>query len=96
MNPVDRQLDRLLKAASQAPRTDSNGPVFGLETRVLAHWRTASRQVGGEFYVAWFRRAAIFAGLLAMAGLAWNHHNSDPRSSAEVVADSAMGIGIEP
>lgn len=95
MNPVDKQLDRLLKAAARAPRPVA-GAVFGLETRVLAHWRAALRNEGGEFLVTWFRRATICAVILAVASVAWNYHDAGGRSSAELVADSAMGIGMEP
>ena len=96
MKPVDEQLDRLLKSAAQAPRTTAGDPPFGLETRVLAHWRASSRNESGDFLVLWFRRIAICAGILAVASLAWGYHNFSQRSSAEMVADSAMTMGVEP
>ena len=96
MNPVNEQLDRLMKSAAQAPRPEAGEAGFALESRVLGQWRASLRSEGGEFYVLWFRRATICAGLLAVASLAWNHHSIDQRSSAEMVADSAMGMGVEP
>jgi hypothetical protein len=96
MKPVDERLNRLMKSASQAPRPAASGGVFGLETRVLAHWRAALRTEAGDSFVTWFRRAAICAGILAMASLAWNYHSVSNRSSVEMVADSAMSMGVEP
>jgi hypothetical protein len=96
MKPVDNQLDRLLKAAAQAPRPTVGDPPLGLETRALAYWRAALRNDSGEFLVTWFRRATVFATVLAVASLAWNYRGANDRSSAEMVADSAMGMGIEP
>ena len=96
MKPVDEQLDRLMKSAARAAKPVSSGAVFGLESRVLANWRETLRNEGGDFLVVWFRRATILAGILAVASLAWNYHNVSDRSSAEIVADSAMGIGVEP
>lgn len=96
MNPIDGQIDRLLKTAAQAPKSAAGEPPFGMETRVLAHWRASLRNEGGDFLVIWFRRATIGAAILAVASLAWNHHNFSERSSAELVADSAMSMGVEP
>lgn len=95
MKPVDEQLNRLLKAAAQTPNTAPGDPPFGLETRVLAHWR-ASRSESGDFLVVCFRRVAICAGILAFASLGWSYHSFSGRSSAEMVADSAMTMGVEP
>lgn len=96
MKPVDEQLDRLLKAAAQAPIAATSDAPFGLENRVLAHWRASLRTEGGEFLVMWFRRISICAGILAVASLAWGYYGLNNRSSAELVADSAMTMGVEP
>jgi hypothetical protein len=40
MNPIDRQLERLFRAASKAEADQAVTPAYGLETRVLAAWRT--------------------------------------------------------
>ena len=96
MKHVDEQLNRLMKAAAQAPRPVASGPGFGLETRVLAQWRASLSAESGDFFVMFLRRAAISAGILAIASLAWNFHNFDRPSSAELVADSAMSMEVEP
>jgi hypothetical protein len=96
MKPLDEQLSRLMKSAAQATKPASSGAVFGLESRVMARWREGLRSESGEFVVLWFGRATICAGLLAVASLAWSYHSISDRSSAEMVADSAMGIGVEP
>jgi len=46
MNRLDDQLDRLLRAAAARPETAPLSPAFGLETRVLAAWRSAERGTG--------------------------------------------------
>ncbi len=96
MKPVDEQIDRLLKAASRAPKAAAGDPPFGMETRVLAHWRASLGTDAADFLVIWFRRATICAGILAILSLAWNYHNISEHSSAELVADSAMSMGVEP
>ena len=58
--------------------------------------RAGARSDDGEILMWGFRRAAVCAGVLAVMSLAWNFHNFTPRSSAELVADSAMNMGVEP
>lgn len=94
MKAVDKQLNRLMKSAVRAQQPLLSGPAYGVEIRILANWRGA-RSEGGDFLVLWFGRATICAGLLAVASLAWNHYGANDRSSAEMVADSAMGMGVE-
>jgi hypothetical protein len=94
MKPVDEQLDRLLKSAARVPRP-APAAVFAVEARVLGQWRASLLAGGDEVLLLCFRRAAIFAGVLAIASLAWNYHNFTLPSSAEMVADSAMRMGVE-
>lgn len=100
MNPTDRQLNRLFKAASQAPKPGAEEPPFGLETRVMAEWRASLRSENGDFFVAWFRKAAIGACLLAVVSLAWNFHDltsGEKGISDELaIADSSMQQGMYP
>ena len=95
MKPLDDQLNRLLRAAGAAPKPSPGAARFALEARVLAGWRTAMQSDNsGEFLVMAFRRAAIFAGILAIASLAWNF--TAPSGSATMtIADSALGMGVE-
>lgn len=39
MNPMNQNLDRLLRAAAAAPAPETAPLPFGVETRVLAQWR---------------------------------------------------------
>ncbi len=41
MNPIDHQLNRLFRAAAKAGVDHAVASPYGLETRVLAAWRTA-------------------------------------------------------
>ena len=96
MNPNDDQLDRLFKAAARARASESRAATFTLEARVLASWR-ATRADGGEVLLTWLRRAAICAGVLALASLAWNYHDLTRAGGDELaVADAAMRTGVEP
>lgn len=100
MNPIDRQLNRLFKAASQAPNPGPEAASFALETRVMADWRASLRAESGDVFVAWFGRAAIGACLLALLSLALNYHeltNGESGVSAELaIADSSMQKGLNP
>jgi hypothetical protein len=97
MNPTEDQLNRLLKAASRAPRTETRAAMFALETRVIAGWRASSQAESGEMLVALCRRAAVFACCLALASLAWNYHALARQSGDELAAaESSMRIGINP
>ena len=97
MNPDDK-LNRLLKSAAAAPKAPSGAAAFVLEARVLARWRAArANDDDGAFLVVWFRRAAIFGCVLAVASLAWMHEGRpDTGGGIMAVADSAMQMGVEP
>ena len=100
MNPIDRQLNRLLKAASQAPKPGAEAASFALETRVMADWRASLQPENGDFFVGLFRRAAMGACVLAVISLAWNYHNltnGEKGISEELaIADSSMQWGLNP
>ena len=76
MNPIDEKLNRLLRAAAGAPRPAAGEAPFGLATRVVAGWRAAGHPDGGDFLLVWFRRAALCACVLTLAGLVWNYSAS--------------------
>lgn len=98
MKPVGDQLDRLLRAASRAPRPGAGAAMFALESRVMAGWRASARADNGETLVLlWCRRAAIFACCLALISLAWNYRDLTGGTGDELAAaDSAMRIGVTP
>ena len=97
MNSPENQLDRLLKAASRAPRPETRAAMFALETRVIGGWRASSPAESGEMLVALCRRAAVFACCLALASLAWNYLELKGQGGDELsVAESSMRIGVNP
>lgn len=96
MNPIDEKLNRLLKAAAKAPTAGPGEAPLGMATRVLACWRAAAQPDGGDFLVVWFRRAALCACMLTVAGLVWSYRASASPGGADMVADAAMSAGVEP
>jgi hypothetical protein len=99
MNPENDPLNRLLKSAAQAPKPETGAARFALEARVLGGWRAAARAENGDHLVAWLRRAAICACVLAVASLAWNYRAlaGNHRGGDELaVADATMRTGVEP
>jgi hypothetical protein len=98
MNPGNDPLDRLLRSAAHAPRTETNPPPFALEARVLGEWRFTPADDGG-YLLAWLRRAAICACLVALASLAWNYSvlaGDRTRGDELAVADATMTTGVDP
>ncbi len=97
MNPAEDQLDRLLKAAAQAPKVETRAAMFALESRVIGALRASSRADSGEMIVALCRRAAVFACCLALVSLAWNYRELKAHSGDELAAsETTMRIGINP
>jgi hypothetical protein len=64
MNPIDDQLNRLFRAAQNAPSPDVAPPPFGLETRVLAAWRGAGKAPVAFWDSAVLTRGLILAGII--------------------------------
>jgi hypothetical protein len=46
MNPIDDQLARLFRAAAHAEPSRVVAPAYGMETRVLAAWRSRAADTG--------------------------------------------------
>jgi hypothetical protein len=46
MNPIDDQLSRLFRAAAKVAPSGDAVPPFGMETRVLAAWRSRAADAG--------------------------------------------------
>jgi len=69
MKPLDRDLERLFSAASGAPQPALPSPAFGLETRVLAAWRS-SRGGAPQWDMGVLVRGLALAGVL-MAVSIW-------------------------
>jgi hypothetical protein len=91
MNPLDDQLDRLLRAATGAPDavTASLTPPFGLEARVLAAWRGAA--AGGIWNTALLVRGLALASVIMVLCL-WPalHQTSTPEADEVQLADATV------
>jgi hypothetical protein len=72
MKPTDERLQRLLGAAAKAAPAAPEAPPPGLETRVLAQWRAAGAEDDAIPVFAFFRRAALGAGLVLALCAAWS------------------------
>jgi hypothetical protein len=64
MNPLDDQLDRLVRAAGQVRSAPAAAPAYGLETRVLAAWRSGSSGETGFWDVGLLTRGLILASVI--------------------------------
>ncbi len=98
MKPLDKQLNRLFKAAAAVPNPPPVAAPFALEARVMGRWRGLTPDDSGEFLVAWFRRAALCGCVLALASVAWTYQEraDHPGGSEIAIADSVMRMGVEP
>ena len=95
MNPIDDQLDRLFRAARPLRADGVMTPPFGLETRVLAAWRT--QKPLDIWNPVLLRRGLLLASLL-MALSFWPvlEKMSDPGSDSLQLADSTLQLGNNP
>ncbi len=96
MNPFDDQIDRLLRAASRqrfAAGVVENfaSPPFGLETRVLAAWRSAG--AADIWSTGLLVRGLIFASMLMALSL-WPVLDKapSPTSDSLQLADSTLEV----
>jgi hypothetical protein len=72
MKPTDQTFQRLLNAAARAAPEAAGAPPLGLETRVLANWRTAATEDESVSLFAFFRRAVLGASLVLVLCAAWS------------------------
>jgi hypothetical protein len=86
MNPLDDQLNRLFRAAQNAPSPEIAPPPFGLETRVLAAWREAARAPAAFWDMGVLTRGLVLATLVTVACFL-PALNSSLSSSSSSVAD---------
>ena len=64
MNPIDDQLNRLFRAATQARPDPVSAPAYGLETRVVAAWRASQAAEAGFWDMTLLVRGLILASLI--------------------------------
>ena len=69
MNLLDDQLDRLFRAAGKAVPETAPVPAYGLETRVLAAWRSANAGEIGVWDMGLLVRGLIVAGAIMVISL---------------------------
>ncbi len=94
MNPIDDQLNRLLRAAGRAPAPDL-APPFGLQARVLAAWREGGNTAASGFWDAALLVRALICAMAIMAvclipALTTLTANSAPYSDTEQLNDSVV------
>jgi len=91
MKPNDQSLRRLLEGAAKAPPEAIGTAPWGLETRVLAHWRAARAEDDSAFLFAFLCRATLSASLVLVLSAAW----SLTRPSASLAGDEAAFLDHE-
>ena len=102
MRKVDADLDRLLRAAADAPQPESAEAPFGFETRVVALWRSEhlANGTGLRTFTRMFRgvvASALLVTICASAGAYWQFSENDeltePTANAYAIADTAIEAG---
>ena len=88
MRSTEENLQRLLKSAAKAAPERFEAPPLGLETRVLANWRTAGTEEEDVSVFAFFRRAAFGAALVLALCAVW----SLTQPSGSVTGDEAAQL----
>lgn len=95
MNSVDRDLDRLLKAAASAPARPVDALSLAVERRVLAEWRTARASVTDwTELVAVFRRGLAFATLVAVAAVVLTFQGTPRDESYDFAATTEAALEL--
>jgi hypothetical protein len=96
MNPIDDQLNRLFRAASQAGSDPVPTPPYGLEVRVMAAWRRASPS---GFWDAGLLIRGLIAAILILGISLWptlhNTATTNPFSDSLQLADSYTTAQID-
>jgi hypothetical protein len=94
MKAENDSFERLVRSANRSPKAESVEPPFGLETRIIANWRSTASN-GTQFVIAWLRGAAALSVVLAMLAAAWNRIEPttgavEETSLAETVIQTAL------
>jgi hypothetical protein len=91
MNRIDERLQRLMQAAAKAAPDATGTPPFGLETRVLARWRSGRAEEDPAPLFAFFRHAVLGAGLALALCAAW----SFTQAGGSATGDEAARLSYE-
>lgn len=95
MNPSSSPLDRLLKAAAQAPHKEQLASLpFPAEARVLAAWRS-SRSENLTWAARWLQAGLATAALTAVLALVmtWSSIRPDPQDEY-AVANATLYVAV--
>ncbi len=96
MNPMDDQLNRLFRAANKVERV-MDQPPYGLETRVMAAWRSGSPVESGLWDIGLLTRGLIAAILLmGVSFLPVLNQPTDPQAEYLQLADTTIPSDITP
>lgn len=98
MNHGKAPLDRLLRAAAQAPREDSWTTLpFPAEARILAAWRS-SRMEGPSWIGLWLRTglAAASLALAVTLVITWSQLRPDPEEDEYAAANATLYVAVSP
>lgn len=97
MNEINHPLQRLFRAAAQAPRDLPLPPDFGFESRVLADWRSSWMAGDDSVLITLLRRAFLCACLMVLLSFAVNYRFlTDSAPSELAIADSAIRMSLLP
>jgi hypothetical protein len=96
VNPIDDQLNRLFRAAQQAPISEI-APPFGLETRVLAAWRETGRTPASFWDMSVLTRGLVLAGIIMAACMApaLGSFSSSTTTSADYLQMADSGVDTD-
>jgi len=98
MNAIDQQLNRLLRAAAQAPPRPLPSTVpAATETRVLAQWRADRSEVESLGAVLLFRRGfAVACALAAVIGLVSLTQDTDTETDFWTLSNATVNLAALP
>jgi hypothetical protein len=98
MSSPDDQLNRLFRAASGHPGEEIAAPAFGLETRVLAAWRSSRSASASVWDTAVLVRGLALAGLIMALSIlpALNEKSVNSDTENLQLADSSVQTDWSP
>ena len=86
MKPVDRSLQKLLKAAAKAPREAAEPVPFALEAAVIAQLCNTGPEDEFARLVPLFRYAMVFGLVMVLLSGAWNYFEGQRNSATTPLA----------
>ena len=97
MKMMNHHLERLFKAAAQAPQDCPVEAPFALEIKAIRDWRTAAPEDESLFVARLFRWAFVGACLMVLLSVAANYQAlQDAGPNVLSLADSAIKMSLLP